>query len=186
MSCGAAVAAKPPEATVPPAPPPAMQPPPLLRRREPDFMGLIGFALFLFILGVVFAVNPRLGSEWVSWVQGMGATVPVLRPPEGLIASAILFFNLAGLSGLAVAGLRVLSGRWRLRSLGDAFGAIGSFVFAYLLTFYRARALTGQQILAIMAGVFGLLLLTYLVIGITWGIGRWSRQVEMERPAIRP
>lgn len=149
-------------------------------------MGLVGVAFLLFILGLVFAVNPRLGAEWARWWESMARAGTLVRPPEGLIGSAILFFNLAAISGVVVAALRVLSGKWRVRALGDVMGAIGAFIFAFLLTFYQSRSLTSQQVIAIEAAAMGLLLLIYIVAGIAWGLGRWAPRPEAQRPSVRP
>src|SRR5467141_1671368 len=63
----------PPSPTAPPAPnrPRALKPlPPVARafpERRPDFVGLIGVAFFLLIVGIVFTLNTKLLNDFGSW-----------------------------------------------------------------------------------------------------------------------
>jgi len=78
--------------------------------RERDYSGLISFGILLLVVGVVFMVNSNISSDFRLWVEGMTNAQHLARPPEGLLASAILFFGLIGLFDLVQA-----SARFRIR-----------------------------------------------------------------------
>src|SRR6266508_47467 len=52
---------------VTPASPIRTIPPPVRRERTPDFVGLLGFAFFLLVLGVVFYLNQNLLTNLRQW-----------------------------------------------------------------------------------------------------------------------
>jgi len=66
--------------------------------REKDYMGLVSFGTFILAVGIVFVVNPKLFSDFRLWIDQMRIMENLVRPPRGLIVSAIVFFGLIGLS----------------------------------------------------------------------------------------
>lgn len=178
MSCGLPMPgmAMPPPPAPPAAPPPPPPPPP-----RPDPIGFISFAFLLLILGVTWAVNPGIVGDMRSFFEPLLTRGALLRPPETLIQSAVLFFALAGLGGLVTSGLRLALERRKSRGLSEGFSAVATLVFAYLLTFYASRALTASQVLAIEVAVVGFLFLVYIGLSIYWNLGAWG--IRREAPS---
>ena len=175
FSCGATLT---PRAS--PSPTPRAVSPP---RSDP--VGLAGFALFLVVAGFVVAGNPGIFAQFLDWVREWVRVGVPLRPPGPLIASAILFFALSGLTGFARAALRLgVSGLW-VRAIGDVMSGFASLAFAYLVSRYEAFALSGSGVLSIEAVVVGLLIFAYVAVGLTWGFGR-RVGAPARRPAARP
>lgn len=148
-------------------------------------MGLVGFALFLFIVGVLFYAFPTLGADLRLWVESMTANGPFLRPPEGVISAAIVFFLLAGVSNFATSALRFAVRRRRLKALSDAMGGVALVILSFLLTLYADRRVSGQLVIATWVAVLGGLLLIYIALGVYM---HWARLVPKPGPesASRP
>ncbi len=189
-SCGAALklTATPEESAPPPT---AVHPAPSWwqtreRERHADLLGLVGIAIFLLVVGIVIALNPAIFNEFRVWVERMARDGVLVRPPEGLILSASLFWGLVGLSNFLVATLRVTFGRFRFRALADVLSGVGLLALAYLLTLYANHSIAGSMVLAIEAAVVGALILVYIVIGMYWLQARRFPAAEAERPATRP
>jgi hypothetical protein len=150
---------------------------------KPDPVGLAGFALFLVVAGFVVAGNPGVFAQFLDWTREWAQVGVPLRPPAPLLASAVLFFGLSGLSAFARAAIRLaVSGLW-VRAIGDVMSALASLAFAYLVSRYEAFALAGSQVLAIEAVVVGVLIFAYVSIGLTWGFAR--RTGAAPRPEAR-
>lgn len=94
------------------------------RIRVEDYLGLISFGIFLIIVGIVFLASPNIVSDFTSWVRQMANQKDFVRPPEGLIAGAIIFFGLIGLSEFFKAGVRLLIGKSKRKGLGNIFSGI--------------------------------------------------------------
>lgn len=191
FSCGTALVTKVPETpAVPPPTVPPSPPPPWTywreRERHADLLGLVGLALFLIIVSLLFAANPNLIADVSLWSERVSRSGIWTRPPEGVITSAALFFGLIGASSFLVAGLRVVVGRARFRALADILAGTAAIAFAYLLTFYADRRITGQLVLALEGAVVGALILVYIGIGLIWTLGRRVPRPEAQRPLSRP
>jgi uncharacterized membrane protein len=143
-------------------------------------MGLMGFALFLFIVGAVFYANPSLGTDLRVWSDRVAQSGIFTRPPEGVITSAVLFFFLSGVSAFVTAALRLVIGRRRYRAMSDVFSGIGAVIFAFLLSLYANFTISGQLVLATEAAAVGILLLVYISLGMYWS---WMR--HLPRPETR-
>jgi hypothetical protein len=160
-SCGASLAAKPeqqPEKVIP------------VREREAcfgevehrrDYSELVSFGVFLLIVGIIFIANPNLISDFSSWVETMAREKALLRPPEGLITSATLFFAVVGLSSFFFAAVRYVSGRPRRRVFSAILSGVALVLFAYLIYLYGVDALAWQVALAMEVVVCGLLVILY-------------------------
>ncbi len=129
--------------------------------RRRDYSGLASFGIFILIVGIIFTVNPNLVSEFRFWVGQLTSKKTLLRPPQGLIVSATLFFGLIGLSNFFVAGIRLFTYRARTGVLSDALSGVALLSFSYLIYLYGAYTVTWQVVLALEAMVCGLLIILY-------------------------
>jgi len=132
--------------------------------RRRDYSGLVSFGIFLLAVGVVFIVNPRVISEFSSWVRQLANEKILMRPPQGLIVVATVFFCLTGLSNFLVAGIRLFTYGTRRRVFSDVLSGIALASFSYLIYLYGKYAITWQMVLAIEVIVCGLLIILYSVI----------------------
>ncbi|MFB0558557.1 MAG: zinc ribbon domain-containing protein [Candidatus Bathyarchaeia archaeon] len=133
------------------------------RREEPrgDPLDIVEFGLFLLIVGVVYISNPDILSGFISWVRLMADLGTMIRPPTPLTSSAVLFFALIGFSNLLTASIRVMVDKvWR-RILSDILAGIGLLLFAYLINLYGQHIITWTNVIAIIAIVFGALVIAY-------------------------
>jgi hypothetical protein len=131
--------------------------------REKDYMGLVSFGTFILAVGIVFVANPNLVSDFRIWIEQMTTMENLVRPPRGLIISAIIFFGLIGLSHFFKAGIRFWIAQSRRQVLADILSGTALTLFAYLIYLYGSYALGWQMILAIEAVTVGLLLILYSV-----------------------
>src|SRR3989442_3690174 len=143
-------------------------PPPAPRERAPDFVGLLGVAFFLLVLGVVFYLNQNLPTDLRQWWDQIVAGRLLFRPPEGVISSAVGFWALIGVTNFVVAVLRWSLLRTKIHTLGAALGGLGTIAFAYLLYPYALRQLTGSQLVSFEAAVLAILLFVYIGLGLHW------------------
>ena len=186
LYCGAALttigaeAAAP--ATAPPAPPAPPAPVPraspirpmyMPRPRTPDYVALFGVAFFLLVLGIVFFLNGNLLTELRRWWDQVVAGRGAFRPPEGVIASAGLFWGLLGVSNFGIAFLRWFFTRSRIRTLGSLLGGIAMVMFSYFLYRYSLRDMSGSFVVALEAGVIAVLLFIYIGAGLYWTTPRY-------------
>jgi len=131
-------------------------------RRDP--LDLLEFGLFLLVLGAVFLSKPDILTELIDWARLMADIGTPIRPPAPLISGATLFFGLIGLSNLFTAMVRMLMDKvWR-RILPDLLSGAGFLAFAYLMTLYAKEAIALTNVLAMMAIVFGALVVLYTVL----------------------
>jgi len=148
----------------------------------PDFVGLLGFAFFLVVLGVVFYLNQNLFADLRAWWDQTVAGQ--LRPPERIISSAIAFWGLIGAADFVVAALRWTIRRTKIHTLGAALGGIGMIAFAYFLYRYSVRELSGSQVVSFEAAVIGILLFVYIGLGLHWT--RAKRRLAYEATELSP
>ena len=188
--CGASLSEKPAEA---PAPAPLYVPsfaikpiPPAIRERHPDFVGLIGVAFFLLIVGIVFTVNTNLLNDFRGWWDRILERGLFVRLPEGIITSGVLFFALIGLSNFLTAGLRWLFDRNRFGALARVLSGVGFLVLSFLLTQYESRAISGQLVISAWAAVLGTLLIIYIAVGLYWVRTRRPAPAGAQAPTSRP
>ncbi len=136
-------------------------------------MGLLGFAFFLFAVATVFAMNTNLPAELQDWTQRVSTHNTIfIRPPEGVIVSAMWFFVIMGVLEFVGASLRWAL-RWtHLRVAGRALSGVGDLVFAALLSLYSARTISSTFAVAVLAGTVGVLLMMYVSLGILWSSAR--------------
>jgi len=134
-----------------------------LGERDRDYFGLISFGIFLLVLGIIFTVNPHVFSGLRSWVEQMAREQKLVRPPEGVIRSAALFFGLIGVSDFFLAGIRLIFEKIGRRVLADILSGVALISFAYLIYLYGGRIVTWQMALAIEAIICGLLIIGYTV-----------------------
>jgi len=131
--------------------------------RKKDYLGLVSFGAFILIVGIVFVANPNLVSDFSSWVEQMTDEQHLIRPSEGLVSSAILFFTLIGLSNFFEAGIKLWIVKARRRVLADILSGVALVLFAYLINLYGSYVLTWQMVLAIEAIAVGLLVVLYSI-----------------------
>lgn len=174
----------PPVSTV--VPPSAVKPiPPAVRERHPDFVGLIGLAFFLLIVGIVFTLNSGLLNDFRLWWDRVVAGGLFVRPPAGIIESGILFFGLLGLSNFLTSGLRWLLDRSRFGALARVLAGVAFLALALLLTRYGSQAISGQLVVSIWTAVLGALLIIYIALGLYWVRTRRVIPTRAQRPATR-
>ena len=134
--------------------------------RKKDYMGIVSFGMFLIIVGIVFVVNPSLFSDLTSWIEQMTDTRHLIRPNEGVISSAILFFILIGLSNFFEAGIKLWAAvvHVRRRVFTDILSGVGLLLLAYLISLYGSHALTWQMVIGIEVIAVGLLVVLYSIV----------------------
>jgi hypothetical protein len=132
--------------------------------RKKDYVGLISFGIFVIIVGIVFVANPHLVSDFSSWIGQMTDQQHLIRPVEGLINAAVLFFGLIGLSDFFKAGIRLWIAEPRRQVLVDILSGVALVLFAYLIHLYGTFALTWQMVLATEAIAVGLLVVLYSIV----------------------
>lgn len=131
--------------------------------RKKDYLGLVSFGAFILIVGIVFVANPNLVSDFSSWIEQVTDEQHLIRPSEGLVSSAILFFTLIGLSNFFEAGIKLWIVKARRRVLADILSGVALVLFAYLIHLYGSYALAWQMVIAIEAIVVGLLVVLYSI-----------------------
>lgn len=134
------------------------------RIRVEDYLGLISFGIFLIIVGIVFIASPSIVSDFSSWVKQMTSQKGYVRPPDGLIIGAMIFFGLIGLSDFFKSGIRLWMGKSRRKALGNAFSGAAWVLFAYLVYLYSEQMLRAQTVLAIEIVAVGFLVILYSII----------------------
>ena len=173
MSCGAPLV---PMAAAVPATQGVFTPPPPSYRHEHDRFGIVGLAFFLLSIGVIFAANPNLASELRLWTSDWTTLGPLVRPPQGVITSAALFFAVEGVLMFVLAWIRVALRDRRMRATSTALQGIGDLVFAYLLVLYADRLIGGPFVIAVLAGVVGALLMIWVSLGLYWNAWPWMTE----------
>ncbi|TLZ57894.1 MAG: DUF835 domain-containing protein [Methanobacteriota archaeon] len=182
----------PPSPTAPRAPnlSGALKPiPPVARafpERRPDFVGLIGAAFFLLIVGIVFTLNTDLLTNLRSWWDLVVAGGLFVRPPDGIITSAIFFFGLLGLSNFLTSGLRWILDRSRFGALARVLAGVGFLSLALLTWRYSMRAISGSLVISIWTAIMGTFLVIYIAVGLYWVRVRRPAPTGARVPASRP
>ncbi len=133
------------------------------RGRRRDYLGLISFGAFLLIVGIVFIANPNMISDIRSWAEQMANQKDLVRPPEGLIVSGVLFFGLLGVSDFLKAGIRFWVDKSRRRVLAEICSGIALVFFAYLISLYGNNMLAWHMVFAAEAVAVGLLIIVYSI-----------------------
>ncbi len=126
----------------------------------------------MLILGVLFYMNQNLVTDLRVWWDQLVAGQILVRPPEGVITSGVVFWGLIGVTKIILAPARWVVRRTKIHTLGAVLGGIGTIAFAYLLTRYAARDFTGWQVAGYEAGVIAFLLVIYVGLGLHWSSTR--------------
>jgi hypothetical protein len=134
------------------------------RERHRDYSGLVSFGVFLLIVGIIFIANPNLISDFRLWIEDMRTQETLLRPAQGLIDSAALFFVLIGISDFFLAGVRFMAHQRLRRVLSNILSGVALVSFSYFIYLYGKHSLTWQMTLAAEAIVCGLLIILYCVL----------------------
>jgi len=134
------------------------------RKRGRDYFGLVSFGIFLFVVGVVFMANPNIPADFQLWVEQMSYAQDFVRPPEGLMTSAILFFGLIGVLDFFQASLRFWFDRSKRRMLVDILSGIALVLLAFLIYLYSNHSIEWQMVIAIEVVAAGLLVMLYSII----------------------
>jgi hypothetical protein len=129
--------------------------------RRRDYSGLVFFGIFLVIVGITFVANKNIVSEFRTWTEGMNTQKTLVRPPQGLINSATLFFALVGASCFFMAGVRFMTDKGMRRVLTDVLSGLALGFFAYLIFLYGRHELAWQMVLAIEVIAVGVLVIVY-------------------------
>ena len=168
----------------------AMKPAPARARafpeRRPDFVGLIGVAVFLVILGLVFTLNTNLLNDFRAWWDTVVPGSLFVRPPEGIIGSGIVFFGLLGFSNFLTSGLRWVLDRSRFGALARVLAGLGFVSLAVLIWRYSQRTISGSLVLSIWTAVLGSLLVAYIAVGLYWVRSRRVAPSGIRVPTSRP
>ena len=174
--------------TVPAIAAPPVPPPPPARHRQPheEFVGLLGFAFFLIALAVVFGLNPNLISDLRVWSQLASDNHTIfVRPPDAVITSAAWFFGVMGVLEFVAAAIRWALGWTPLRSAARALSGVADLMFSALLFLYAARSLSGTFLVSVLVGVFAILLIIYVTLGVYWSTPRAGSRHEFGQPRIQ-
>ena len=183
------VTAPPPAAAAPKGFQPLKPIPPVARafpERRPDFVGLIGVAFFLLIVGIVFTLNTNLLNDLRSWWDLVSADGLLVRPPDGIVTSGVLFFGLLGLSNFLTSGLRWVLDRNRFGALARVLGGFGFLSLAGLTWRYSTRAMSGSLVISIWTAILGTFLVIYIGVGLYWVRARRPAMVMARAPTLRP
>jgi len=132
--------------------------------RGRDFLGIVSFGVFILIIGIVFAANPNLVSDFRLWIEQLINEKVLSRPPKNLITSAALFFGLMGSSNFFIGSIRFSSNKIWIKFLSDIITGVALILFAYLIYLYGVYSLTWQMVFAIEAIVCGLLVIIYSIV----------------------
>jgi hypothetical protein len=132
--------------------------------RERDYLGLVSFGFLLLTLGIVFTLNPNVIEDFRLWVELMSTSHILVRPPEGLIFSAMYFFGIVGVFNFAMAGIRLATNDIKRRVLSDIFSGIALILFAYLINLYGGHFLTWEMVIGLEAIACGLLVTVYSIV----------------------
>jgi len=132
--------------------------------RRRDYSGLVSFGVFLLIVGIIFLANPNLISDFRLWIETMTTQKTLLRPTQGFIDSAVLFFALIGISDFFLAGVRFLAHQRLRRVLTEILSGVALALFSYFIYLYGTRAFAWQMVLAAEAVTVGLLAILYSVL----------------------
>ena len=124
------------------------------RRREPDYMGGIGFGVFLIVVAWVFLQYPSVGQWFIDWLRGWGTYGPTALP--------IVLAEPASLFSLAFGGWQILSGfiRWGVggrhsAAVSDVIGGIFGVSLGYALREYGAGVIAWGSMLPIFIILVG-------------------------------
>ena len=168
----------------------AMKPVPTMARafpeRRPDFVGLIGVAVFLVIVGVVFTLNTNLLNDFRAWWDLVVPGSLFVRPPEGIIGSGIVFFGLLGFSNFLTSGLRWVLDRSRFGALARVLAGTGFLSLGVLIWRYSLRTIAGSLVVSIWTAVLGALLVAYIAVGLYWVRSRRVVLSGVRVPTSRP
>src|SRR5207249_9846870 len=169
---------------------PALKPnPPVARafpERRPDFVGLIGVAFFLLIVGIVFTLNTNLLNDLRFWWDLLVANGLFVRPPDGIIASGTIFFGLLGLSNFLTSGLRWTLDRSRFGALARVLAGVGFISLAFLTWRYSLRAMSGSLVISVWTAILGTFLVIYIAVGLYWVRARRPAPTGARVPTSRP
>jgi hypothetical protein len=131
---------------------------------ERDYLGLVSVGFFIIIVGIVFLSNMNIIEEFRQWIELMSTRRTFVRPSDGLLSSAKLFFILAGVSNCVMAGIRMAFNDVKNRIISNALSGVALVLFAYFIQLYAARSITWVAALGYEAIAVGLLVMLYSVL----------------------
>jgi hypothetical protein len=131
---------------------------------ERDYLGLVSVGFFIIVLGIVFLSNMNIIEEFRQWIELMTTRKTFVRPSDGLLSSAKLFFILTGASHSIMAGIRMAFNDVKSRIISDALSGVALVLFAYFIQLYAARSITWLAALGYEAIAVGLLVMLYSVL----------------------
>lgn len=109
-------------------------------------------------------MNSNITSDFSLWIEQLTSQKTLIRPPLGLITSAILFFGLIGVSNFFMAGIRFMTYKARRRVLSDILSGVALVLFSYLIYLYGVHMLAWQVVLAAEVVVCGFLVILYTIV----------------------
>jgi hypothetical protein len=130
---------------------------------DKDPLGWISFGFFVLVVGIVFALNTNVFSDFASWIEQIANKGALIRPPISLTTSAMLFFGIIGALNFVTATIRAFIDKVKRRILSDILSGIALVLFAYLIHLYSIFSLTWQIVLGTEIVVIGLLIITYSI-----------------------
>jgi hypothetical protein len=129
-----------------------------------DPLGWISFGFFILVVGIVFALNSNVFSDFAFWIEQIANKGMLIRPPISLTTSAILFFGIIGALNFVTATIRAFIDKVKRRILSDILSGIALVLLAYLLHLYSIFSLTWQIVLGTEIVAIGLLVIVYSII----------------------
>jgi hypothetical protein len=124
-----------------------------------DPLGIVGFGLFLLVVGLVFQMNTGVHTDFLTWIESMAESEAFVMPPGTLVNSAVFFFGLIGLSNFLTAAIRFLVDKNMGRIITDILSGVGLLAFAYLINLWSHGSLTWTIVIAYEAIIVGVLII---------------------------
>jgi len=134
------------------------------RRRGKDYLGLLSFGIFILIIGAIFIANPNIITDFSQWVGQMVDREQFIRPPDGVIFGAYVFFALIGISNFFKAAVRLWIKDSPRQAISDTLSGVALVFFAYLIHLYSQYTIEWQIVLAIEIIIIGVLVVVYSLI----------------------
>jgi hypothetical protein len=126
-----------------------------------DPLGAVEFGFFIIIIGLIYTLNPRTLTEFISWLESMADLGSLIRPPSILVNSAMMFFAFLGGSNILIATIRMYMDKIPRRILQDVLSGIALLVFSYLIRLYGNQSIAWMTVLSLEAILVGGLVITY-------------------------
>lgn len=135
-----------------------------IKSRGMNYLGLLSFGIFILIIGAIFIANPNILTDFFQWVEQMVDQEQFIRPPDGVIFGAFVFFTLIGISNFFTAAVRLWIKDSTRKAISDTLSGVALVFFAYLIHLYSQYTIEWQIVLGIEIIIVGMLVVVYSLI----------------------